>query len=93
MIAGDFVEWFAETTLAVAALVLVVLVVRKPIAQAFGPEAAYLLWLAPALRLLTPELSLLPPVPAPITADGAAAAILFDAAPGGAAGDGADYAV
>jgi len=93
VIAGEFVGWFAESSVAVAALVLVVLAVRKPIARAFGPEAAYLLWLAPALRLLTPELSILPPGPAPIMADGAAETVLLDAVREGGVANSADFAV
>ncbi len=55
-----FIGWFVETSLAVSLLIIGVLMIRRPVARRFGPEAAYLLWLAPALRLVTPELAILP---------------------------------
>ncbi|PQA85476.1 M56 family metallopeptidase [Hyphococcus luteus] len=56
----DLVRWLAETSLAVSILILLVLIIRKPFAKAFGARAAYALWLAPAARLFLPELKLLP---------------------------------
>lgn len=58
--AGDFAIWFGETSLAVSLLIIAILLVRRPVARHFGPEAAYLLWLAPLFRLATPELGILP---------------------------------
>lgn len=60
MAANEIAAWLIETSIAVSALILLVLALRKPVAARFGPEAAYLLWLAPALRLVAPELSILP---------------------------------
>lgn len=60
MISAGFVQWFAETSLAVSALIIAVLFLRRFVADRFGAEAAYLLWLAPVIRLFMPELSVLP---------------------------------
>ena len=48
--------WMFETFLATTALMLVVLAIRGPVAGRFGARAAYLLWLAPALRMVMPPL-------------------------------------
>ena len=48
--------WMFETFLATTALMLVVLAIRGPVAARFGARAAYLLWLAPALRMVMPPL-------------------------------------
>ncbi|WP_300390518.1 M56 family metallopeptidase [Henriciella sp.] len=45
-----------QTSLAVTALILVVLLVRKPFARHFGAKAAYALWLVPLARLFMPPL-------------------------------------
>lgn len=52
--------WIAETLFATTLLMLLVLLVREPVAKAFGPRVAYLLWMLPALRMV------LPPLPAEI---------------------------
>jgi beta-lactamase regulating signal transducer with metallopeptidase domain len=49
--------WALHTLAATTLLMIVVLVIRRPVARAFGARAAYALWLAPAMRLF------LPPVP------------------------------
>lgn len=49
--------WLIETLVATTLLMLVVLALREPVARHFGARIAYLLWLAPALRMI------LPPVP------------------------------
>lgn len=64
--AADFLTWLSDTTIATSALIVLVLLIRRPVARRFGAEAAYLLWLAPALRLATPELAILPAPPAVI---------------------------
>ena len=46
-----------ETLIATSLLMALVLLVRAPVARAFGAKAAYALWLAPLARLV------LPPVP------------------------------
>lgn len=47
---------WADTLVTTAALVLLVLLIRKPFARHFGPRLAYTLWLVPALRLALPPL-------------------------------------
>ncbi|QIK78102.1 hypothetical protein G7077_03410 [Sphingomonas piscis] len=48
----------AETLAATAVLILVVLVLRGPVARAFGARAAYALWLVPTTRLLLPPFAI-----------------------------------
>lgn len=60
MTAIELLRWLGETSLAISLLILLVLIIRKPFAQAFGARAAYALWLAPAARLFVPELKILP---------------------------------
>ncbi len=64
MTAIDIIQWLGETSLAVSLLIVLVLLVRKPFANAFGARAAYALWLAPGVRLFLPELKILtaPPI-------------------------------
>ena len=56
----DLLIGFGETSLAVAALIALVLIIRRPFARFFGARAAYALWLAPLIRLFLPELNVLP---------------------------------
>jgi bla regulator protein BlaR1 len=49
-----------ETFVAVTALMLLVLALRRPVARFFGAGWAYALWLIPALRLVLPPLGLVP---------------------------------
>ncbi len=56
--------WLASNALIASVLILIVLLIRRPVARIFGARAAYALWLAPALRLVLPPL----PDPAPIAA-------------------------
>jgi bla regulator protein blaR1 len=48
--------WIVETLVASTLLMLLVLVIRGPVARAFGPRIAYALWLLPALRMVLPPL-------------------------------------
>jgi beta-lactamase regulating signal transducer with metallopeptidase domain len=48
--------WLIETMIAASVLMLAVLILRRPVLRHFGPRAAYLLWLAPALRMVLPVL-------------------------------------
>ncbi|MHA6333375.1 M56 family metallopeptidase [Qipengyuania sp. CAU 1752] len=50
--------WLFDTLLWTGVLLAVVLVLRRPVARHFGPQAAYALWLLPALRLVTPAITL-----------------------------------
>ena len=77
-------SWLLETLFAVSLLMLLVLLVRDPVARLFGAPWAYALWLLPAVRLVLPPLdflmgempSILPPTIALIPASGEAAAPL-----------------
>ncbi len=60
MNAIDLLRWLGETSLAVGVLILLILLIRRPVAKLFGAEAAYALWLAPLIRIFLPELSVLP---------------------------------
>ncbi len=51
-----FVQEAILTTAAVSALVLFVLLIRKPFARRYGAKAAYLLWALPLARFVTPPL-------------------------------------
>lgn len=55
-------SWLAGNLLVASLLILVVLLIRRPVARLFGARAAYALWLAPALRLVWPPLPDAPPV-------------------------------
>lgn len=46
--------WLAENIVWASAAMLVVLMLRRPVASLFGAGAAYALWLVPALRLVAP---------------------------------------
>ncbi|HEV2044591.1 MAG TPA: M56 family metallopeptidase [Sphingomicrobium sp.] len=55
-------SWLVSNAIIASVLIIVVLLVRRPVAHYFGARAAYALWLAPAIRLV------LPPLPTPIVA-------------------------
>jgi len=55
---ANFANWAAQTGVWVSALLLFVLVIRRPFARAFGARAAYALWALPALRLVMPQITL-----------------------------------
>ena len=50
--------WALETGLAVSALIFVILLIRRPVAQYFSASAAYALWALPFIRLCLPEITL-----------------------------------
>ena len=56
--AASWTSWLVDSFIAFSALLLLVLVLRRPVARWFGPEAAYMLWALPALRWLMPPLAL-----------------------------------
>lgn len=51
-------QFLFETLLWTGVLIGVVLLLRRPVAKHLGPQAAYALWLLPALRLVMPPLVL-----------------------------------
>lgn len=53
---GDF-SHALETLLAVSVLILVVLMIRRPVARQFGAGVVYLLWAIPVARFFLPPLS------------------------------------
>lgn len=53
-----FQNWVVQTGLVVSLLILVILVIRRPFARAFGANAAYALWSLPLIRLCLPGLSI-----------------------------------
>lgn len=57
-------SWLVDTLIVTGALIALVLVIRRPVARAFGPGMAYALWALPMVRLILPPL-LLPAVVGP----------------------------
>jgi bla regulator protein BlaR1 len=54
---GEFMQtWLFDSLLVTTLLMGAILLVRRPVAQLFGPGVAYALWLIPAARLLMPSL-------------------------------------
>ncbi len=51
-------DWLLDTLIWTAALIALVLVIRRPVARWFGAQAAYALWAMPLLRLALPPLTL-----------------------------------
>lgn len=51
-------DWLFDTLVWTAALIAIVLVLRRPVARMFGPRLAYALWALPMLRLLFPPITL-----------------------------------
>lgn len=68
MTAAMLLQAWGDTLVTTAALVLLVLLIRKPFARHFGPRLTYALWLIPALRLALPPL----PFGQPVMIDSAA---------------------
>ncbi|HET8611530.1 MAG TPA: M56 family metallopeptidase [Sphingomonas sp.] len=50
------IPWLVQTLIAATFLMALVLLLRAPVTRAFGPRAAYALWLLPALRMILPPL-------------------------------------
>jgi bla regulator protein blaR1 len=76
------IGWAVDTAIAVSLLIAAVLLIRRPFAATFGARAAYALWLAPAIRAITPPLNLPSmPVPTPSIAGSADYALITSAAP------------
>lgn len=64
-------QWLVETLIVTAALMALVLVLRRPVARHFGAEIAYLLWAIPLARLFMPPVvqTIEVPVSAPSQVD------------------------
>ncbi|HET9639943.1 MAG TPA: M56 family metallopeptidase [Allosphingosinicella sp.] len=55
------IAWLIETSVAVTLLMVMVLLLRGPVARSFGAGWAYALWAVPVLRLVLPPLPQLAP--------------------------------
>jgi len=51
-------DWLLDTIVWTAALIALVLLVRRPVARWFGPQTAYALWALPIMRLFLPPIEL-----------------------------------
>ncbi|MBO6641565.1 MAG: hypothetical protein JJ947_04950 [Altererythrobacter sp.] len=51
-------DWLTDTFIWTAALIALVLLIRRPVARHLGPQAAYALWALPLIRLVLPPLTL-----------------------------------
>ncbi|NMW31593.1 hypothetical protein HKD42_05930 [Altererythrobacter sp. RZ02] len=51
-------DWLVDTLIWTAALIALVLFVRRPVARYFGPHVAYWLWMIPLVRLVVPPVVL-----------------------------------
>ena len=51
-------DWLVDTLVWTAALIALVLVLRRPVAKHFGPQMAYALWALPVARLFLPPIEL-----------------------------------
>lgn len=56
MSTGFLGAWLLDTFVATSMLMLLVLLMRRPVARYFGPSVAYALWCIPAARVLMPSL-------------------------------------
>ncbi len=54
---GNAGEWLVDTLVVTAALMALVLVLRRPVARHFGAQMAYALWAIPLARLFMPPLT------------------------------------
>lgn len=57
MIAPASIAWLGDTLVATSVMMALVLLIRQPVARAFGARIAYLLWLIPAARFVMPTLT------------------------------------
>lgn len=58
MTVAAFQTWVVQTGVVVSLLILVVLIIRRPFARAFGANAAYALWSLPLIRLFMPGVAI-----------------------------------
>ncbi|MFC4295116.1 M56 family metallopeptidase [Novosphingobium tardum] len=90
------IAWIVQTLWVTAAMIAVVLVLRRPVARLFGPGFAYALWALPLVRFVLPPI-VLPAAFAPQSPVEAAstvtssATMVIDATGGSAAAEAASY--
>ena len=51
-------DWAVDTAIWTGALIVAVLLLRRPVARLFGPRVAYALWLLPLMRFVLPPIVL-----------------------------------
>ncbi|MEO1046194.1 MAG: M56 family metallopeptidase [Pseudomonadota bacterium] len=68
--ADTWLLWSSDTLVATALLIVIVMLLRRPVAHLFGPQLGYLLWLIPLARLFLPAFSQKVVIEAPVTAWG-----------------------
>lgn len=67
MMTIDMANWAFESLIATAALIIGVLILRRPVAKYFGPGWAYALWAIPAARVILPPFTItVQPEPTPL---------------------------
>ncbi|WP_017672214.1 M56 family metallopeptidase [Blastomonas sp. AAP53] len=91
---GNAGAWLVDTLIVTAALMALVLVLRRPVARHFGAQMAYALWAIPLARLFMPPLTRTiempvsaPAVPESFAADGALLPVAEAAVPADAMPD------
>jgi len=57
-VTGTVISWAVDTFLYTGVLIAAVLILRRPVAKAFGPRIAYALWLLPLARFVLPPVVL-----------------------------------
>jgi len=65
MNAQSILDWAVQTGLSISILVLLILLIRRPVARHLGAKAAYGLWALPVIRLFLPAIPILPAKPFP----------------------------
>jgi bla regulator protein blaR1 len=76
-------EWLVEALIGATLLMLLVLIVRRPVARLWGAHFAYALWALPALRMVLPAIPGWQPLYVPVaraTPDGHTAVAIMPAA-------------
>ena len=72
------IAWAFGTAVAVSLLIVLVLVLRRPVARLFGARAAYALWAAPLIRAVMPSLPQVAiPLPSPAVLGSAKAQLII----------------
>ncbi len=89
------IQWLYDTFVWTGALIVLVLLLRRPVARHFGPQVAYALWALPLARFLLPPLvlpaSLAPAGAQPFAGDPVLAIVSGAATPAAGAQGGIDW--